>query len=178
MSKAVRDNRPALVTPVKLLALLSLIFAGAMFGFFFAWVCSTMWGLDTTDPNIAIAAMQAMNASVRNWLFAPFFFGTPVLLIFTAVVALKVGERNAAVCFGLASVLYVLGAMLPTVSVHVPLNETLALVEPPLDPAGRRERGGIIPSTGSSGIPFARYFRALSLPWRDGACQALAPFRP
>ena len=124
---------------LKPLALLSLIFAGAMFGFFFAWVCSTMWGLDAADPNTAIAAMQAMNASVRNWVFAPAFFGTPVLLIFTALAAVRVGERRAAICFALAGLIYVLGVMLPTVTVNVPMNEALALVETPLDSGGAQE---------------------------------------
>ena len=106
-----------------------------MFGFFFAWVCSTMWGLDAADPNVAIAAMQAMNASVRNWVFAPAFFGTPVLLMFTALAALRAGERRAATGFALAGLLYVLGAMVPTMTVNVPLNEALALVETPLGAA-------------------------------------------
>ena len=118
-----------LLTP---LAMLSLLFSGAMFGFFFAWVCSTMWGLDAADPNTAIAAMQAMNASVRNWVFAPAFFGTPVLLMFTALAALRAGERRAATGFALAGLLYVLGAMVPTMTINVPLNEALALVETPL----------------------------------------------
>ncbi len=124
---------------LKPLAILSLLFSGVMFGFFFAWVCSTMWGLDAADPNTAIAAMQAMNASVRNWLFAPAFFGTPVLSVFTALIAARTGERRAAVCFALAGLLYVLGAMLPTMTVNVPLNEALALVATPLDSAGARE---------------------------------------
>ncbi len=124
---------------LKPLALLSLLFSGAMFGFFFAWVCSTMWGLDAADPNTAIAAMQAMNASVRNWVFAPAFFGTPVLSIFTALIAARTRERRAAICFALAGLLYVLGAMLPTMTVNVPLNEALAPLAVPLDAAEARE---------------------------------------
>ncbi len=124
---------------VTLLALLSLVFAGAMFGFFFAWVCSTMWGLDNTDPEVAVTAMQAMNASVRNWVFAPTYFGTPALLIVTALAALRVRERGAAFCFALAGVLYILGAMLPTMTVNVPLNEALASVGTPLDAVQARE---------------------------------------
>jgi uncharacterized membrane protein len=65
-------------------AALGLILNGAIFGFFYAWVCSTMWGLDMADPSVAIAAMQVMNASVRNAVFAPAFFGTPVVLLATA----------------------------------------------------------------------------------------------
>ena len=65
------------VAPVRIAALTSLLFLGAIFGFFYAWVCSTMWGLDAADPRVAISAMQAMNASVRNAVFFPAFFLTP-----------------------------------------------------------------------------------------------------
>lgn len=68
-------------------SLLSLLSSGAIFGFFYAWVCSTMWGLDAANPALAIGAMQAMNASVRNAVFAPAFFGTPFVLIATAMLA-------------------------------------------------------------------------------------------
>ena len=135
---------------LKPLAILSLVFAGAMFGFFFAWVCSTMWGLDSTDPNVAIAAMQAMNASVRNWVFAPAFFGTPVLLMFTALVAARARERRVATGFAVAGLLYVLGALVPTMTANVPLNEALALVETPLGTAQAGEA-----------------WRAYSGPWQD-----------
>ena len=98
-----------------------------------------MWGLDTANPNVSIAAMQAMNASVRNWVFAPAFFGTPILLIATALVILMCGKRQVAICFAMAGILYVLGVMLPTFMANVPLNEGLALIELPLEPATARE---------------------------------------
>lgn len=73
------------------LALLSefagLLSAAAIFGFFYAWVCSTMWGLDQVSSRVAIEAMQAMNASVRNAVFAPAFFGTGPILPLTALLA-------------------------------------------------------------------------------------------
>ena len=124
-----------MVKSVMPLAFLSLLFSGAMFGFFFAWICSTMWGLDAADPNVAIAAMQAMNASVRNIVFAPAFFGTPVLLIFTALAALRTQEWRVAICFALAGLLYSLGVVVTTMTANIPLNEMLAAVEAPLDPA-------------------------------------------
>ena len=113
--------------------MLGLLHAGAIFGFFYAWVCSTMWGLDTADPNVAIAAMQAMNESVRNPVFAPAFFGTPLVLAASALLAWKAGSRPAAVLCGLGAVLHVAGAMVPTMAIHVPMNEALAMVETPLD---------------------------------------------
>ena len=103
-----------------------------MFGFFYAWVCSTVSGLDAADPNVAISAMQAMNASVRNPVFALGYFGTPLALAAVALVAWKGEERRAAVLFGSGALLYVLGVMVPTSVVNVPLNETLAAVEVPL----------------------------------------------
>ncbi|MDE0333356.1 MAG: DUF1772 domain-containing protein [Defluviicoccus sp.] len=121
------------------LAILALLHAGAIFGFFYAWVCSTMWGLDAADPNVAIAAMQAMNASVRNPVFAPAFFGTPAILAAAALVAWKVEERRGALLFASAGLLYVIAAMVPTLAINVPLNETLAALETPLDTAGARD---------------------------------------
>ncbi|TQV77692.1 DUF1772 domain-containing protein [Denitrobaculum tricleocarpae] len=120
---------------LRLSAFSGLILSGAIFGFFYAWVCSTMWGLDTADPKVAIAAMQAMNASVRNAVFAPAFFGTPLALFLTAVLAFKAGRRDAVWPFAAAGVIYLVGGMLLTMLVNVPMNEALALVQIPADPA-------------------------------------------
>ncbi|MDJ0825447.1 MAG: DUF1772 domain-containing protein [Rhodobacter sp.] len=112
-------------------ALLSLLFAGAIFGFFYAWVCSTMWGLDAANPKVAIEAMQAMNASVRNAVFAPAFFGTPVVLGVTAVLAWSARRRLAAAAFGTGALVYLFGGLFLTATVNVPMNEALAEVSIP-----------------------------------------------
>lgn len=119
-----------LLLPMSMLSLLSI---GAIFGFFYAWVCSTMWGLDATDPRTAIAAMQAMNASVRNAVFFPAFFMTPFILGATAVLAAHKAQRRSAILFGLAAVLYFGGAFLVTAAKNVPMNEALAEVIVPTD---------------------------------------------
>ena len=139
MPKAFRRDCRGGAMAAALPALLALISAGAMFGFFFAWVCSTMWGLDAADPNVAIAAMQAMNASVRNWVFAPAFFGTPVLLAIAALAVWRFGYRRAATCLAAAGLVYLLGALVPTIAVNVPMNEALAAVETPLSLEEARE---------------------------------------
>ena len=120
-------------TSAKAAGLAALIFSGAIFGFFYAWVCSTMWGLDATDPRIAIAAMQAMNGSVRNAVFAPAFFGTPFVLWIAALLAWRVDRLVAARAFGLGGLVYALGGMILTMSVNVPMNEALALIIVPTD---------------------------------------------
>lgn len=117
----------------KTLALLCLLLCGALFGFFYAWVCSTMWGLDATDPRVAIAAMQAMNGSVRNAVFAPVFFGTPIALLVATVVYSLTRQRAAALFFGAATLVVALLAIGLTMMVHIPLNEALAEVTVPGD---------------------------------------------
>jgi uncharacterized membrane protein len=92
--------------PLRLFAHLSLLSTGAIFGFFYAWICSTMWGLDAADPSVAIAAMQAMNASVGNVVFAPVFFGTPVVLLVAAVLARQAGFPVSARAFLAAGLVY------------------------------------------------------------------------
>lgn len=120
--------RPLLIP----LSLISLLLSGAIFGFFYAWVCSTMWGLDRTDPNTAIAAMQAMNASVRNATFAPAFFATPFVLLLTGFTARRGGARLAAASFTLGGLVYLGGGLILTMMVNVPLNEALAQITLPL----------------------------------------------
>lgn len=71
------------------LGLLTVIHGGAIFGFFYAWVCSTMWGLDAIDPRVAIEAMKGMNASVRNAVFFPAFFLTPLVMAAAALAAMR-----------------------------------------------------------------------------------------
>ena len=112
-----------------LFAFLSLILSGAMFGFFYAWVCSTMWGLDAAPPAVAIQAMQAMNASVRNAVFAPAFFGTPIALLVAAGLAFALGLRVSGAAFVLGAVVYGLGVFVVTMTVSVPMNQALAAVD-------------------------------------------------
>ena len=133
MSKVLAPAAPIWILLPRAFAVLAILSSGAMFGFFYAWVCSTVWGLDAGDPNVAISAMQAMNASVRNPVFALGYFGTPIALAAAAALfAWKGEERRAAILFGSGTLLYVLGVMAPTSVVNVPLNATLAAVEVPL----------------------------------------------
>lgn len=119
-----------ILLPMSMLSLLSI---GAIFGFFYAWVCSTMWGLDATDPRVAITAMQAMNASVRNPVFLMAFFLTPFILVITGIIAVRLGKSNSGPMFIASATLYVAGALLVTVVANVPINEALAQVAVPID---------------------------------------------
>lgn len=115
--------------------LAALLLSAAIFGFFYAWICSTMWGLDAADPRVAIQAMQAMNGSVRNAVFAPAFFGTPFALALAALLLFRQDRRRAAMAFAGAAALYFCLGLLLTASINVPMNEALATVAVPDDRA-------------------------------------------
>lgn len=119
--------------PLLAFALLALLLTGAIFGFFYAYSVSVMWGLDDAPPAAAIAAMQGINRVVRNAAFAPAFFGAPLALLLAAVVSIAAARRGAASWFGLAALAYLGGAFLPTMFVNIPMNEALAVIA---DPAG------------------------------------------
>ena len=122
-------------SPSTYVATAAVLLVGAISGFFYAWLCSTMWGLDAADPRVAILAMQAMNDSVRNAVFFPAFFLTPVVLGVAALLALREGKRWAAVLLGSAALVYLVGGIGVTGLINVPLNEGLAVTDIPDDPS-------------------------------------------
>lgn len=118
---------------VYICAAISLALSGAIFGFFYAYSASVMRGLDFVDATVAIPAMQGINATVRNAVFAPAFFGTPVALLLTSLMAFAIRRRAASGLFLMAAILYIGGAFLPTLVVNVPMNDALAGITPPSD---------------------------------------------
>lgn len=120
-------------------AFTSILLSGAIFGFFYAWVCSTMWGFGNSSPSLAIEAMQAVNDSVQNAVFAPAFFGTPIIFGSTALLAFASGNQSSALLFAAAMAVYLAGAFAVMVLVNVPMNEALAQVKLPLEPAHAAE---------------------------------------
>ncbi|MCK0166128.1 DUF1772 domain-containing protein [Jannaschia sp. S6380] len=112
----------------------SVLFTGAVFGLFFAWVSTVMWGFDAADPRVAIPAMQAVNANVRNATFGTVFFGAPIVLLATAALLAWIGARRSASWTLLAAAVFVFGTLAPTFLVNVPMNEALATIAVPRDP--------------------------------------------
>ena len=106
----------------------STVTVGLMAGFFYAYACSVMVALDRVDDRTFIVTMQWINATVRNAAFAPAFFGSLVLTIAAAVVAV-VSSRSARGWIVAAAVLYA-AAFLVTLTLNVPLNEQLAAAGP------------------------------------------------
>lgn len=120
----------------KVLLVTSMLLSAAIFGFFYAWVCSTMWGLDAADPRTSIEAMQAMNASVRNVVFFPAFFLTPVALIASSLLLWRLSLYSGARWFAAAAITYFCFGLILTITINVPMNEALALIEVPASREG------------------------------------------
>ena len=155
--------------------LVPLLFCGAMFGFFFAWQCSTVIGLNRVEPAVAIRAMQAMNASVRNMAFGTAFFGTPVVLAGFAIGMALLSERGRGALLALAFLVHLGGVIAVTATINVPLNQILALVDPLADAATAAQAwadyagpwlSGNLLRTLASGLSLALVGIALLLPDR------------
>lgn len=120
------------------LTVVTLALAGAMAGFFYAYSMSVMWALDAVDPKAAIASMQSINIVVRNAIFFPAFFGTPVVALVAAGLWWKADAGQVALLLALAAIVYLVGAFLLTILVNVPMNEALAIATIPADPEQAR----------------------------------------
>lgn len=114
------------------LRFLCMLWVGVMAGFFFAFTVLVMPGLDATEPLAAMSAMQAINDAVRNALFAIGFFGAMVLCLAVILVSLirRGGSTSWTALMG--AVIFVIGVFGVTVGFNVPLNETLATLDPTL----------------------------------------------
>ena len=107
---------------------LAVLTTGLIGGFFYAYACSVTLGLALLPDESYIEAMQAINASVRNGMFAFSFFGAVLfLLLALAVHAPRLRSRRF-LLLAVAAVLYIGGGFMVTFLVNVPMNEELARV--------------------------------------------------
>jgi len=116
--------------PTLITAYIALTLLAAIFGFFYAYVCSAMWGLDVVDPHTAIEAMKGINNEVRNAAFMPAFFLTPAALALVAALSWQ-RARPAANWWVAAAMIYLLGGLMLTMVFNVPMNEALAEMQVP-----------------------------------------------
>lgn len=113
--------------------MVTVVLMAAIAGFFYAYQVSVIRGLDAVEPQVAIRAMQGINAQVRNVWFAPSFFGSLVASVAMLGVAWLTHRRADAAILAGAALLYATGAFALTAWWNVPLNQALALVTIPAD---------------------------------------------
>jgi uncharacterized membrane protein len=107
---------------------LATLTTGLISGFFYAYACSVTLGLALLPDGQYVEAMQAINATVRNGLFAFGFFGAALSLLLVLVAHVPRPRSRRFVLIALACVLYIGGGFMVTFLVNVPMNEELARV--------------------------------------------------
>ena len=115
----------------------TLLLTGAVAGLFFAYSVSVMMGLDAIRPEQAIAAMRSINEKIQNAVFLASFLLAPVAAVVTGVLLLVLGQRTAGVVFFLAAATYVLGTLIPSFAVNIPMNDALDAARPSAAEAAR-----------------------------------------
>jgi uncharacterized membrane protein len=113
-----------------LLILVSTLALGIIAGFFYAYEVSVMRGFALLPDAEFISAMQSVNATVRNWAFAPSFFGALILALVTSFMHRREWRGLKAMLILAATLLYGLGGFFLTLRINVPMNEWLALQGP------------------------------------------------
>jgi uncharacterized membrane protein len=101
---------------------------GLIAGFFYAYACSVTLGHALLADEQYVAAMQAINATVRNGLFAFSFFGAVLSLLVALTIHAPRPRSRSFILVALAAVLYIGGGFMVTFLVNVPMNEELARV--------------------------------------------------
>jgi uncharacterized membrane protein len=107
---------------------LAVLTTGLISGFFYAYACSVTLGLALLPDERYIEAMQAINATVRNGVFAFSFFGAVLFLLLALAVHAPRPRSRRFLLLALAAVLYIGGGFMVTFLVNVPMNEELARV--------------------------------------------------
>ncbi len=111
---------------IALLLTTLVIGAGLMAGVYFAFSGFIMRSLDRLDAENAVDAMNAINEVIlRSW-FMPLFFGSSLLYLLLAVLALFDWSDPNAPLLLIAGLTYFGGMFLCTIFFNVPLNNRLA----------------------------------------------------
>ncbi|RMD60924.1 MAG: DUF1772 domain-containing protein [Alphaproteobacteria bacterium] len=112
------------------LAVSTALGAAVVAGIFFAFSTFVMKALGRLPPAHGIAAMQSINTAVLNpWFFAVFFGTALGAAVLGLLGLLSWGTSESAFLFA-GSVLYLIGCIVVTIGLNVPLNNELAVIQP------------------------------------------------
>lgn len=107
----------------------ALVGIGMMAGLFFMASVAIMPGLRLLPAPTAVAAMQAINSAILNRVFLTVFGGTAVLCVLLGIAVPFAGQPGG-LWLVAGCLLYVLGGVVVTIVVNVPMNNALAAVDP------------------------------------------------
>ena len=106
-------------------ASVNLVLLGGVFGVYFTYSNSVVPGLDKIDPERAVAAQRSMNVAIINPRFLAMFIGPVVTSAATGFLLLGLDEATAAWLFFVAAGLYLVGCLVITGRINVPMNNAL-----------------------------------------------------
>jgi uncharacterized membrane protein len=113
-----------------ILTLLAALGSGIMAGLFFAFSTFIMQAFGKRPAPVGIAAMQSINETILNPIFFSVFFGSALLSLVLAILAV-IGWSDAGSGWRLAgALLYLVGSIGITMQWNVPLNNRLAKAAP------------------------------------------------
>jgi uncharacterized membrane protein len=118
-------DRVMIVTTV-----VSVVGCGLMTGLFFAFSVSVMRALGRLPAEQGIAAMQRINVAILNPAFGLVFGGTAIACLFLAGSAVVTLDRPGAGLRLAGALLFLVGAIVVTMTINVPMNDALAEVDP------------------------------------------------
>jgi uncharacterized membrane protein len=104
--------------------------SGVMAGLFFVFSVFMMTALARLGAPQGIAAMQSVNIAIINPIFLAVFLGTAILSVVTALAAIWSWSAAGSGWLLAGSVFYLAGIVAVTMVFNVPLNDTLAAVDP------------------------------------------------
>lgn len=101
-----------------------------MAGLFFAFSVSVMKALGQLPAEKGMAAMQSINVAILNPLFLLVFLGTAAVCVWALVISLMKWSYPPSPYLFAGSLLYLLGVLVVTMAVNVPMNDALAAASP------------------------------------------------
>jgi len=102
---------------------------GSIAGVLLAFSISVMPALSSRSAPDAITTMQRINVAIVSPMFLTLFLGAAVAAS-TAAVGALISASGSPVLIVAGALLYVIGCVLVTVAINVPLNDALGAVDP------------------------------------------------
>jgi uncharacterized membrane protein len=106
-------------------AFVNLVLLGAVYGVFFSFSNSVVPGLEKTEHAQATAAMRSINVVIINPRFLATFVGPVVTTAATGFLLLGIDQTTPALLYFAAAVVYLLGSLVVTGRLNVPMNNAL-----------------------------------------------------
>jgi len=103
--------------------------SGVMAGVYLAFSCFIMRAFNQLGAPQAVAAMNAINASIVRSVFMPVFFGSTILSVCLIVISIFHWDEVGAGLVFIAGAVYFTGMFVCTVLFNVPLNNFLATLK-------------------------------------------------